>query len=872
MNTNYFDNIDWRKQAAMTATNDLDVEKAFSDQASGFVENKVGDLMKDAYRVGFEIVKKNDENTRIVGIFAFKVDKSLIFAPVFFINGEIKGPLLYRCEQKKFVPATKEWGNYLVESMEIKEGRGRSMNRRGDSPPHVRMHRLTFAPTGMGKSASVGEDHLFEGKSLTYSLQNTDEPGKYRVLRKDSPFASVNKDYTTKTMRVSEDYNSGTVKIEVCGEGSVLTDVQAKKIKEASARDVIELGDNKFLLNEPCLDAIRDLIFTKESAVDGWADAMMDAIEKEASDNGELLKEFLCEKDFGAPAADAIIKAAELNREFAERLVAGYGSADNLFPEKYNYTEKEATAKPTLSIVYDVDLLEKSAEVSKEYFAQGFYIKDTRPQDMVSRIEKYEDVLTAATSPGVYSILKTDGTFLDNVLVVRGDTGQRGPSSSYCPSRLATDKADRHAEAVTREYLSGYGSVTTAQAKNAILIHDGDILNTGSAFGIETDNVASYTKLTSDISEGSLYAVIETKSGKMLDTYYISGIKTVDGVKFVTAHKTDALVDWQAFTYKQVDLIVNKDLSVSDPSRNVFGSDVKWVKINADITKCCSDSGYSIKTHKIESVALANSVDAFVTNSFNLPKVTIEKSDVLSKKAYTLSAYGEKSAPMTRLNMLVKLAQDMSIHASDAYRIVNEADSNGATSFVWQPMEKSALRLRLVDQPDFEDGFDSEFGVPVTPTQEFKLTVHGDQTFERPSAIGDAMNPTTPTGLPDMTVACAEPEELQGLADLYKLPHIFDHAVVGTLADTFNAMPLVQKYISKLEEGVDALGRIKFLLHWCPSDFERSYGDDEMVNFESEVDSNFIAQGSLLLKLIKKNDALRKEDDVEHMNTEKENS
>lgn len=39
---------DWREKiAAMTEADDLDIEKTFSDIASGFVANKVGDLMKD---------------------------------------------------------------------------------------------------------------------------------------------------------------------------------------------------------------------------------------------------------------------------------------------------------------------------------------------------------------------------------------------------------------------------------------------------------------------------------------------------------------------------------------------------------------------------------------------------------------------------------------------------------------------------------------------------------------------------------------------------------------------------------------------------------------------------------------------------------
>ena len=45
-----------------------------------------------------------------------------------------------------------------------------------------------------------------------------------------------------------------------------------------------------------------------------------------------------------------------------------------------------------------------------------------------------------------------------------------------------------------------------------------------------------------------------------------------------------------------------------------------------------------------------------------------------------------------------------------------------------------------------------------------------------------------------------------------------------------------------------------------------------MVNFESEVDSNFVSQGALLLKLLKKNDVLREDGDVGATNKEKDNS
>lgn len=146
---------DWReKVASMTEADDQDIEKAFSDMASGFVTNRVGDLMKDEHRIGFEIVKKNDDNTRMLGIFAFKVDKDLIFAPVFFLSGEIKGPLLYRCDNKRFVPANKDWAAYLIEHMDDKMGRPIAKSKSRQSESRVQMDRILEHPT---KEASIKE-------------------------------------------------------------------------------------------------------------------------------------------------------------------------------------------------------------------------------------------------------------------------------------------------------------------------------------------------------------------------------------------------------------------------------------------------------------------------------------------------------------------------------------------------------------------------------------------------------------------------------------------------------------------------------------------------------------------------------------------
>tara|TARA_B100000579_G_C22848316_1_gene865797 strand:- start:3431 stop:5470 length:2040 start_codon:yes stop_codon:yes gene_type:complete len=115
-------NKDWKKLAAATYP-DADVEKAFLDQAYVFIQNKATPLMRDPYKLGFEIVFKNDGNTKMVGIFVFRVNQELLYAPVFFLNGSVSGTdLLYRHGDKRFVCLTNEWCQYILSLESYKEG------------------------------------------------------------------------------------------------------------------------------------------------------------------------------------------------------------------------------------------------------------------------------------------------------------------------------------------------------------------------------------------------------------------------------------------------------------------------------------------------------------------------------------------------------------------------------------------------------------------------------------------------------------------------------------------------------------------------------------------------------------------------------
>jgi hypothetical protein len=137
---------DWKKAAAQVMDNNA-VERAFMDQAYGFLANKAGKLMQDPYRLGFEVVYKNDANTRMVGIFAFRVNDQILYVPVFFLNGEIKGTdLLYRQETKSFVPLNDEWVTFLTEKNNYEPGMPIERKEFTRANNHVRLEDIAYPP------------------------------------------------------------------------------------------------------------------------------------------------------------------------------------------------------------------------------------------------------------------------------------------------------------------------------------------------------------------------------------------------------------------------------------------------------------------------------------------------------------------------------------------------------------------------------------------------------------------------------------------------------------------------------------------------------------------------------------------------------
>ena len=66
---------------------DSNFERTFADLAYARLRDKAPSLLD--YLVGFQLLDKNDDETRAIGVFGFKVGSEWVYAPVFFIYGEL---------------------------------------------------------------------------------------------------------------------------------------------------------------------------------------------------------------------------------------------------------------------------------------------------------------------------------------------------------------------------------------------------------------------------------------------------------------------------------------------------------------------------------------------------------------------------------------------------------------------------------------------------------------------------------------------------------------------------------------------------------------------------------------------------------------
>ena len=107
--------------------NDMPFEQAVSNIAHAYIRDAAPMLLD--HEIGFQLLDRSDDNKRAIGVMGFKLGSQTLYAPVFFLKGQIKGnELLYIKDEDMFVPLDEKWVMYLLNRKPVSLGEGVNKN------------------------------------------------------------------------------------------------------------------------------------------------------------------------------------------------------------------------------------------------------------------------------------------------------------------------------------------------------------------------------------------------------------------------------------------------------------------------------------------------------------------------------------------------------------------------------------------------------------------------------------------------------------------------------------------------------------------------------------------------------------------------
>lgn len=840
----------WKQAAAQEGVDYDAVRKSFMDQAYGFVANKAKVLFQDPFRLGFEIVHRNEKATKMVGIFAFRCNNALLYAPVFFVNGEIKAAdMLYRGDVKRFVPLTDEWCAFLVRGANQEPGMLEDKSRQRQ--PDAYMDRLAYPQRVKYAAADGGVDLR---KIASYAFELIDR------ARKEAP--DNPKGWLEDQGRKNPDIALDVAKAIASGELDSDPDAEFDAWKNDSnvlfrPTHISRLPDGtlKLHLEFDKEEIDKQMLALLERVIARRQSQSLPEAEKAA---GSILNELLlhCASDEpmrkimpdlirdGGP--DALEKLAGLieNSEFATRyLVENYTEAE--LTNVSGWQEKKAAEQPIDPEADAVVLVTgtgvcKSAAERQSVVDRGYALVDNRPLEKKSAIVEVidsEEINELTAGCGEARLMMSDGTFEDAFILQH----QYNLLDGECPRDAP---ANYLAESIV--YLT-----KSKQMKRM----------RGELFGErQPASTIAFEKLTAaDLNSNGTYIRLSADGKCASDIFVVTG-KARDGECTIISFQTP---------------YSSKRQMLYSPNRDKYSSgefvsdDVKFLEVDAEIK-------YNEDTDRIDDIVPnwnkvpmdAAGIDRWMRTAGNLTEsvdveVKVNNLGLFDITARDIAGSVKVASDLGMLAAHLKLANDFELTCDAAGAILDKTVDDSVNRFrVFSTSGKSAFMTRMQSMAPWIESFDPELGVKLDAPQRQVVMTHTPERARQHQRYGDHWqrpNATPNTGekdgLPADAIFSKSPEELAVISAKYNMPNIFDHGMLGQMASaTFNTISQIQQYIPDLETGVDRYFRILFLLRYRPADFEEAYGKDELMEMEHEFSELASTAGANLLRLLKRLD------------------
>ena len=124
---------------------DSNFEQSFSSLAHAYNHESAPSL--EQHELGFQMLERSDDGERAAGITGFQVGDQLIYAPVFWLVGRIKGhELLYLHNHDLFIPNKENWINEMMQKRSPRVGESVTRNPRRLGIRQPDLQRMTRSP------------------------------------------------------------------------------------------------------------------------------------------------------------------------------------------------------------------------------------------------------------------------------------------------------------------------------------------------------------------------------------------------------------------------------------------------------------------------------------------------------------------------------------------------------------------------------------------------------------------------------------------------------------------------------------------------------------------------------------------------------
>lgn len=839
------------KQATLGGEQSEGFEQAFSSLAYAYLKDKAPRLLD--FIIGFQLVDRNEDNTKAVGIFGFKVGDQWLYAPVFFLNGDLKGhELMYLKKQDMFVPLKENWVNHVISRKPhiLGEASAKNTFQLGGLLPNL--NRLAQPPVATKFSSDLGfecsewaqpfipflaavvadrGDVLFAkqaGVAESLDLRNFlrsfpllklayEKAYQQYPLIKEGFDKFYGKDFWVKMASNALNDAADLTKQSRCWEGYEAVPGKAA-YSEGSCR---KIGEKKEKKSNDILPAAAETHPIKTGAL------------KITMQNIEMSGDI---EDLDADTLKGILP-------------------DDIQDKITDIMKRSADADNDKTINEGDDKRLNSTDADrKKLLDDGVLIVDKRDPHAVSMAfnTQVRMEMMNPNESGLYEVLEKPGTFTKMVVLSNPASG-RGRENTILVLRqddprswLHTHRSNVYAKSCDcplpsdfRKYVNGLSSIDSCEeGATYVAIHE---IGSGTCpFKIrEKLGDGSYRVEWLDYADLPRFGNLAARTCMHPMTDNLNGYRSWDAKIRINRNPGTNLRTVGGEMYIPSDYKVIKVKDKYKPSE----------KSDDGILPCCSSAPFQENSKSDPApIELGNLQEAQLMLYEKMASIRLH--DVGTEVIVDSKIHGTH-----RLNKTAALVHLVGVHGfaeKQARVMLKEAASarpfnEDKTYFVkYAAPFNNSLLAGGPNVPGFPEPFYSQEPVgrgmyPSRYPEEYTALVPGMDSNLTDPKIYD------PFYMPDQKAMYVGQQASQS-----GQKEVFDTAMISGLIKTVRQDGLVDRYLGDLMKALDKLGRILFLFYWHQDEFEDRYGKQDMPELEDTLRNAFEVLGDLVLFLKEK--------------------